>query len=102
MKKKTLAVLLTMFMTAGMVGCGSTNQGTEAASTADSAAATAETSAAGSAAAASSEEAPLTASMTVWGPQEDQSDDNGNWLKTECEAFAAQHPNWTLTFNYGV
>lgn len=100
MKKKTLAVLLTMFMTAGMVGCGSTNQGTEAASTADSAAATAETSAAGSAAAASSEEAPLTASMTVWGPQEDQSDDN--WLKTECEAFAAQHPNWTLTFNYGV
>lgn len=42
------------------------------------------------------------ATVTVWGPQEDQSDDNGNWLQTECEAFAAEHPDWTLTFNYGV
>jgi hypothetical protein len=42
------------------------------------------------------------ATVTVWGPQEDQSDDNGNWLKTECEAFAAEHPDWTLTFKYGV
>ena len=40
--------------------------------------------------------------VTVWGPQEDQSDDNGNWLQTECEAFAAEHPDWTLTFKYGV
>ena len=42
------------------------------------------------------------ATVTVWGPQEDQSDDNGNWLQTECEAFAAEHPDWTLTFKYGV
>ena len=40
--------------------------------------------------------------VTVWGPQEDQSDDNGNWLQTQCEAFAAEHPGWTLTFKYGV
>ena len=42
------------------------------------------------------------ATVTVWGPQEDQSDDNGNWLQTQCEAFAAEHPEWTLTFKYGV
>ena len=30
--------------------------------------------------------------VTVWGPQEDQSDDNGKWLQTECEKFAAEHP----------
>ena len=42
------------------------------------------------------------ATITVWGPQEDQSADNGNWLQTQCEAFAAAHPEWTLTFKYGV
>ena len=40
--------------------------------------------------------------VTVWGPQEDQSDDNGNWLRTQCEAFAEAHPEWTITFKYGV
>ena len=38
--------------------------------------------------------------VTVWGPQEDQSDDNGKWLQTQCEAFAAAHPEWNITFNY--
>ena len=32
------------------------------------------------------------ATVTVWSPQEDQSDDNGKWLQTQCEAFAAAHP----------
>ena len=40
--------------------------------------------------------------VTVWGPQEDQSDDNGKWLQTQCEAFAAAHPEWKITFKYGV
>ncbi|MBR2990232.1 MAG: extracellular solute-binding protein [Solobacterium sp.] len=40
--------------------------------------------------------------VTVWGPQEDQSDDNGKWLQTQCEAFAAEHPEWDITFKYGV
>ena len=44
----------------------------------------------------------VAATVTVWGPQEDQSDDNGKWLQTMCEQFAAAHPEWELTFNYGV
>ena len=44
----------------------------------------------------------VNATITVWGPQEDQSADNGNWLQTQCEAFAAEHPDWTLNFKYGV
>ena len=44
----------------------------------------------------------VAATVTVWGPQEDQSDDNGKWLQTQCDAFAAAHPDWTLTFKYGV
>ncbi|MBR4928867.1 MAG: extracellular solute-binding protein [Oscillospiraceae bacterium] len=40
--------------------------------------------------------------VTVWGPQEDQSSEKGNWLQTSCEAFAKLHPEWEITFKYGV
>ena len=40
------------------------------------------------------------ATVKVWGPQEDQSKDNGEWLQTMCEAFNAAHPEWELTFKY--
>ena len=40
--------------------------------------------------------------VTVWGPQEDQSEDNKKWLQTQCDNFAAEHPEWKLTFKYGV
>ena len=40
--------------------------------------------------------------ITVWGPQEDQSDEKGKWLQTSCEAFAKLHPEWEITFKYGV
>lgn len=48
------------------------------------------------------EDEKITTTITVWGPQEDQSSDNGEWLKTECEKFAEEHPNWDITFEYGV
>ncbi len=56
----------------------------------------------------SSSEAPkgdgekVAVTVTVWGPQEDQSEENGKWLQTECEKFAAAHPEWDITFVYGV
>lgn len=88
MKKKVLAMLLATTMVAtAFAGCGSKTETTGEAT--------------GTEAGAEGEEA-ITATITVWGPQEDQSEDNGNWLKTECEAFAAEHPEWNLTFEYGV
>ena len=50
----------------------------------------------------SSSQGPVEVTVTVWGPQEDQSEDNGKWLQTQCEAFAAAHPEWKISFNYGV
>ena len=38
----------------------------------------------------------------VWSPSEDQSKDSGEWLQTCCENFAAMHPEWDITFVYGV
>ena len=40
--------------------------------------------------------------ITVWSPQEDQSNDNGRWLQTQCDSFAAAHEEWRITFKYGV
>lgn len=40
--------------------------------------------------------------LMVWSPSEDQSKDSGEWLQTCCNHFAAQHPEWDITFVYGV
>lgn len=40
--------------------------------------------------------------LMVWSPSEDQSKDSGEWLQTNCEAFAQEHPEWDITFVYGV
>ena len=39
--------------------------------------------------------------LTVWAPQEDQPDKNG-WLPTMCQTFNDAHPEWDITFKYGV
>lgn len=54
------------------------------------------------AAPAAAEEESITCDMLVWSPAEDQSPEYGSWLQTQCEAFAAEHPNWNITFSYGV
>ncbi len=40
--------------------------------------------------------------LMVWSPSEDQSKDSGEWLQKTCEDFAALHPEWDITFVYGV
>ena len=40
--------------------------------------------------------------LTVWAPSEDQSEETGNWLQTMCEKFDEAHPEWDITFTYGV
>ena len=80
MKKKVLASLLCASMVATMVaGCGSSDdkKGTESAKS-DSGKTT----------------------ITVMGPSEDLDDAQGAWLKTECEAFAKEHSEWDIDFEY--
>ena len=82
--RKLFALLLTVLMVMAMLsGCGKNEEPTPA--PADEPA-----------------DEKVSVTVTVWGPQEDQSADNGNWLSTECEKFAAEHPEWDITFNYGV
>ena len=72
------------------------------ASAAKSASQMASASTASNASTASTAEEALEAEITVWSPQEDQAEENGNWLGAMCNKFAEAHPNWKLTFKYGI
>lgn len=50
----------------------------------------------------STETEKISTTITVWGCAEDQADENGKWLQTMCEKFNTAHPEWDLTFEYGV
>ena len=78
--KKLLSILLALLMIFTVVGCSKKEEP----------------------APAPAEEEKVAVTVTVWGPQEDQSEENGKWLQTMCEKFAAAHPEWEITFNYGV
>ncbi len=89
--KKILSLMLAGIMTVGLLaGCGtqSTNE-TQASGTGTGEATTAPVA------------DPVDMTLTVWGPQEDQADENG-WLPTMCQKFAAEHPEWNITWKYGV
>ena len=90
MKKKVLALLLATAMIATFAGCGDTTEpaGDDVVVGDD-------------VAGDEPAEEAITCTLTVWAPSEDQSEDNP-WLQTQCEAFAAEHPTWDITFNYGV
>ena len=112
MKKKALALLLTTAMVASLVGCGGNNAATNAPAEDTATEETTEEEAPAEDAAeetteetteeAPAEEEPITATMLVWAPAEDQDAEQGAWLQTMCEQFNAAHPNWDLTFEYGV
>ena len=92
MKKKALSLFLVTAMAVSMVGCGSkdADKNTEKKDT-EATATTEKTDVA--------EDEAWEGDLTVWSPQEDQ---DTNWLQDQCEAFAAEHPNWKINFNYGV
>ena len=86
MKKKVLAAMLVAAMTATMfAGCGSKDNGTTNTQASDK---------------SSSDATPTDVKLTVMGPSEDLDDAQGAWLKTECEAFNDEHPEWNITFDY--
>lgn len=96
--RKLVAGCLTLTMLgASLVGCGSNNNNTETSTNDDTQAST-------EASAETTTEAEKV-TLTVWGPQEDQApigDYSEGILKAMCESFDEAHPEWDITFEYGV
>ena len=72
--KRFLAGIMALTLGAGLTGCGNSKS------------------------AAGAEKVRL----MVWSPSEDQSKESGEWLQTMCKKFASEHPEWDITFVYGV
>ena len=92
MSKKIIALLLAVVMVMGLVACGNAAEPapTDAAANATQAAEV------------ETEAQPIDVSLKVWAPSEDQNPDLGQWLITMCEQFNELHPEWNITFEYGV
>ena len=87
MKKKALSLFLVTAMAVSMIGCGSKDANKDNSNDVPQTEV------------ADDEEEAWTGELTVWSPQEDQ---DAKWLQDQCDAFNEAHPNWHITFNYGV
>ena len=92
MSKKIIALLLAVVMVMGLVACGNAAEPTPT----DAAAPATEP------AEVETEAQPIDVSLKVWAPSEDQNPELGQWLITMCEQFNELHPEWNITFEYGV
>ena len=80
--KKIIALLLAVMMVASLfAACAPADTGSSTPDNAD--------------------KAPEKITLTVWGPSEDQADDN-HYLKAICDKFAKAHPEYEITWNFGV
>lgn len=92
MKKKLLSVGLSAAMVLSLAACGNDSGESNSASTPQTP----------SSGAQAAEEEPITCTLKAWAPSEDQDQEYGAWLQTMCEQFNGLHPNWDITFEYGV
>ena len=98
MKKKIIATMLAATMVFSLIGCGENSGSAAAKEDTESADATSETT-------ETSEEEPLEVrdvKLTIWSPSEDQDPENGKWIVSLCDKFNEEHPEWNVTFEYGV
>lgn len=91
-KRVCALALSTAMVVTAMTGCGSAKRESSATTDSKDSAATTTTE-------------PEKVTLTVWGSQEDQTKMEGydkGILPAMCEKFAAEHPEWDITFKYGV
>ena len=102
--KKVMAIMLSMCMAVGMAACGSTKEASSDTKDAEGTETEVKEEAAEEETKeeASTEKEKITTTLTVWGPSEDQAEESGAWLQTMCDQFNEAHPEWDLTFEYGV
>ena len=99
MRKRMLSAAMAGMMVVSMTACGGSDAKEN---TASANASVSETEQGEATEQDAQEEEPITCTLTVWSPSEDQDPEYGQWLNTMCDQFNELHPNWDITFNYGV
>ena len=102
--KKIIALLLALVMALGLIACGqapATDAPAADAPAADAPAADAPAADAPAADAPAADAAPEAITLKVWGPQEDQTDEN-SFLPVACAKFDEAHPEWDIEFVFEV
>ena len=105
MKKRMIATLLSVAMTMSLVACGSAGQ-----SAVSETASNSEPEVTQATITDAATETPTTAApeevrdvkLTIWSPSEDQDPENGQWIVTLCNKFNDEHPEWNITYDFGV
>ena len=104
MSKKILALLLAVCMLCCLLaGCGGTAEKESAGTQENSTpAANNDTETTEPAAEPETPAEPTPVTLKVWSPSEDQNPELGQWLITMCDQFNELHPEWDITYEYGV
>ena len=109
MKKKICSVMLATSIILGLAACGSQSTGPAQSGNIGTPDLETEAKPEGSVSetmsknvSADENDEHITCTLNVWSPSEDQDPEYGQWLNTMCEQFSDLHPNWDITFNYGV
>lgn len=104
MSKKILALLLAVCMLCCLLtGCGGTAEKESAGTQENSTpAANNDTETTEPVAEPETPAEPTPVTLKVWSPSEDQNPELGQWLITMCDQFNELHPEWDITYEYGV
>lgn len=102
MKKRVITMLLTAAITMSLVACGSGGSVSEKENDSSSKAENVSEAASGETTTETEPTEVRDVKLTIWSPSEDQDPENGQWIVTLCDKFNEEHPEWNITYEYGV
>lgn len=104
MKRKLISMLMVTTMSFGLMACGSSEETSQ--STKDDVAKEESSGQEKTTQEAKTQETKTQETrdvkLTIWSPSEDQNPENGEWIVTLCNQFNEEHPEWNITYEYGV
>lgn len=91
-RKLTALLMTTVLCATSLFGCGGSDDATTTAASGNN----------GGSNTTDPNQEKKTLTLKVWGNEAMTNPEQGDWLKVMCEKFATEHPNWTITWDFGT